>query len=167
MGMPVPAGWSQEKRGAWPEGLVVPSCRGSGVFPSCVLQAPELLEQQKYTVTVDYWSFGTLAFECITGFRPFLPNWQPVQWWVRDHSLGGEGRHGGWESLLKEGSMSFCFIMSCHLFPSHWGSQARPEPSVFCLPEIKFCWDPLCRQFKLQRPRKVDQLSSVSIIKYK
>ncbi|KAE8619361.1 hypothetical protein XENTR_v10009735 [Xenopus tropicalis] len=42
--------------------------------------APELLEQKKYTVTVDYWSFGTLAFECITGFRPFLPNWQPVQW---------------------------------------------------------------------------------------
>uniref|UniRef100_A0A670ITE8 IkappaB kinase n=1 Tax=Podarcis muralis TaxID=64176 RepID=A0A670ITE8_PODMU len=42
--------------------------------------APELLEQQKYTVTVDYWSFGTLAFECITGFRPFLPSWQPVQW---------------------------------------------------------------------------------------
>ncbi|XP_039222795.1 inhibitor of nuclear factor kappa-B kinase subunit beta [Crotalus tigris] len=42
--------------------------------------APELLEQQKYTVTVDYWSFGTLAFECITGFRPFLPTWQPVQW---------------------------------------------------------------------------------------
>ncbi|ETE66684.1 Inhibitor of nuclear factor kappa-B kinase subunit beta [Ophiophagus hannah] len=41
--------------------------------------APELLEQQKYTVTVDYWSFGTLAFECITGFRPFLPSWQPVQ----------------------------------------------------------------------------------------
>ncbi|GCB75080.1 hypothetical protein scyTo_0018953, partial [Scyliorhinus torazame] len=42
--------------------------------------APELLEQKKYTVTVDYWSLGTLAFECITGFRPFLPNWQPVAW---------------------------------------------------------------------------------------
>uniref|UniRef100_A0A4W4E0L7 IkappaB kinase n=1 Tax=Electrophorus electricus TaxID=8005 RepID=A0A4W4E0L7_ELEEL len=39
--------------------------------------APELLEQQKYTVTVDYWSFGTLVFECITGYRPFLPTWQP------------------------------------------------------------------------------------------
>lgn len=51
----------------------------SGVCPPSP-QAPELLEQQKYTVTVDYWSFGTLAFECITGFRPFLPNWQPVQW---------------------------------------------------------------------------------------
>lgn len=48
--------------------------------PTLSPQAPELLEQQKYTVTVDYWSFGTLAFECITGFRPFLPNWQPVQW---------------------------------------------------------------------------------------
>nr|XP_046206982.1 inhibitor of nuclear factor kappa-B kinase subunit beta isoform X2 [Oncorhynchus gorbuscha]XP_046206983.1 inhibitor of nuclear factor kappa-B kinase subunit beta isoform X2 [Oncorhynchus gorbuscha] len=42
--------------------------------------APELLERQKYTVTVDYWSFGTLVFECITGFRPFLPTWQPVPW---------------------------------------------------------------------------------------
>lgn len=54
---------------------------GDFVLYLCKLpQAPELLEQQKYTVTVDYWSFGTLAFECITGFRPFLPNWQPVQW---------------------------------------------------------------------------------------
>lgn len=42
--------------------------------------APELLEQQKYTVAVDYWSLGTLVFECITGFRPFLPTWQPVPW---------------------------------------------------------------------------------------
>ncbi|KAK3566085.1 hypothetical protein QTP86_025540 [Hemibagrus guttatus] len=46
----------------------------------CGKEAPELLEQQKYTVTVDYWSFGTLVFECITGFRPFLPTWQPVPW---------------------------------------------------------------------------------------
>lgn len=53
---------------------------GRGQIQPPVFQAPELLEQQKYTVTVDYWSFGTLAFECITGFRPFLPNWQPVQW---------------------------------------------------------------------------------------
>lgn len=51
-----------------------------GASPSCLLQAPELIERQKYTVAVDYWSFGTLVFECITGFRPFLPNWQPVPW---------------------------------------------------------------------------------------
>lgn len=42
--------------------------------------APELIERQKYTVSVDYWSFGTLVFECIIGFRPFLPTWQPVPW---------------------------------------------------------------------------------------
>uniref|UniRef100_A0A3Q3GRT9 IkappaB kinase n=1 Tax=Labrus bergylta TaxID=56723 RepID=A0A3Q3GRT9_9LABR len=42
--------------------------------------APELIERQKYTVKVDYWSFGTLVFECITGYRPFLPTWQPVPW---------------------------------------------------------------------------------------
>ncbi|CAH2275175.1 Inhibitor of nuclear factor kappa-B kinase subunit beta [Pelobates cultripes] len=53
-------------------------------------QAPELLEQQKYTVTVDYWSFGTLVFECITGFRPFLPNWQPVQWHSKVHEKSNE-----------------------------------------------------------------------------
>lgn len=83
----VSSGWSRGKRGTGREGPVAPSCRGplaAGApqcFPALVLpQAPELLEQQKYTVTVDYWSFGTLAFECITGFRPFLPNWQPVQW---------------------------------------------------------------------------------------
>ncbi|XP_019635270.1 PREDICTED: inhibitor of nuclear factor kappa-B kinase subunit beta-like [Branchiostoma belcheri] len=42
--------------------------------------APELFASQKYTRTVDYWSFGTLVFECITGSRPFLPNRNPVQW---------------------------------------------------------------------------------------
>ncbi len=51
-------------------------------FSVSLSQAPELLEQQKYTVAVDYWSFGTLVFECITGFRPFLPTWQPVQWYL-------------------------------------------------------------------------------------
>lgn len=62
------------------KGWLPPLAAAQVCFPHALLQAPELLEQQKYTVTVDYWSFGTLAFECITGFRPFLPNWQPVQW---------------------------------------------------------------------------------------
>uniref|UniRef100_A0A4W3IGT7 Inhibitor of nuclear factor kappa-B kinase subunit alpha n=1 Tax=Callorhinchus milii TaxID=7868 RepID=A0A4W3IGT7_CALMI len=43
--------------------------------------APELFDRNlSYTVTVDYWSFGTLLFECISGFRPFLHNQQPIQW---------------------------------------------------------------------------------------
>lgn len=47
-----------------------------------VCQAPELFENKPYTVTVDYWSFGTVIFECTCGFRPFLHHMQPVQWWV-------------------------------------------------------------------------------------
>ncbi|XP_078366618.1 inhibitor of nuclear factor kappa-B kinase subunit alpha-like [Oculina patagonica] len=48
--------------------------------------APELLDKVKYTKTVDYWSFGTVLFECITGMRPFLTELSPVQWYnkVRD-----------------------------------------------------------------------------------
>uniref|UniRef100_F6U1Y1 Inhibitor of nuclear factor kappa-B kinase subunit alpha n=1 Tax=Xenopus tropicalis TaxID=8364 RepID=F6U1Y1_XENTR len=42
--------------------------------------APELFENKPYSVTVDYWSFGTMVFECIAGFRPFLHNMQPFTW---------------------------------------------------------------------------------------
>uniref|UniRef100_A0A3Q3FET7 Inhibitor of nuclear factor kappa-B kinase subunit alpha n=1 Tax=Labrus bergylta TaxID=56723 RepID=A0A3Q3FET7_9LABR len=40
--------------------------------------APELFESKPYTVSVDYWSFGTVIFECTCGFRPFLHHMQPV-----------------------------------------------------------------------------------------
>jgi len=52
----------------------------SFMFMSCADQAPELFENKPYTVTVDYWSFGTMVFECVCGFRPFLHHMQPVQW---------------------------------------------------------------------------------------
>ncbi|XP_063160687.1 inhibitor of nuclear factor kappa-B kinase subunit alpha [Candoia aspera] len=42
--------------------------------------APELFDNKPYTMTVDFWSFGTVIFECITGFRPFLHNQQPFTW---------------------------------------------------------------------------------------
>ncbi|KAK3747337.1 hypothetical protein QZH41_017978, partial [Actinostola sp. cb2023] len=42
--------------------------------------APELLAGNgSYTKTVDYWSLGTVLFECITGIRPF-PDLSPVNW---------------------------------------------------------------------------------------
>ncbi|KAB1271002.1 Inhibitor of nuclear factor kappa-B kinase subunit alpha [Camelus dromedarius] len=40
-------------------------------------KAPELFENKPYTATVDYWSFGTMVFECIAGYRPFLHHLQP------------------------------------------------------------------------------------------
>ncbi|XP_074152399.1 inhibitor of nuclear factor kappa-B kinase subunit alpha isoform X1 [Sminthopsis crassicaudata] len=42
--------------------------------------APELFENKPYTATVDYWSFGTMVFECIVGYRPFLHHLQPFTW---------------------------------------------------------------------------------------
>ncbi|KAL1139041.1 hypothetical protein AAG570_009102 [Ranatra chinensis] len=42
--------------------------------------APELFTPHNYTCSVDYWSFGLVCHEVITGFRPFLPNMAPVSW---------------------------------------------------------------------------------------
>ncbi|CAG9788393.1 unnamed protein product [Diatraea saccharalis] len=42
--------------------------------------APEIFYSKTYSNSVDYWSFGLLAFEIICGTRPFLPFMAPVQW---------------------------------------------------------------------------------------
>lgn len=42
--------------------------------------APEILYSKTYSNSVDFWSFGLVAFEIISGLRPFLPNMAPVQW---------------------------------------------------------------------------------------
>lgn len=42
--------------------------------------APELLFTDKYSCTVDYWSFGIIAFEIITGKRPFIPHMPLATW---------------------------------------------------------------------------------------
>jgi serine/threonine protein kinase len=36
--------------------------------------APELFTSREYSCTVDYWSLGNVAHECLTGSRPFLLN---------------------------------------------------------------------------------------------
>jgi len=42
-----------------------------------LMQAPEFSTTQplRYNKTVDFWSFGLVAFECITGRRPFYPHY--------------------------------------------------------------------------------------------
>lgn len=44
--------------------------------------APELLHGGKYSNSVDYWSFGIIAFEIICGVRPFLPHCPIARWLV-------------------------------------------------------------------------------------
>ncbi|CAG7723601.1 unnamed protein product [Allacma fusca] len=42
--------------------------------------APEIYVGQKYDKTVDYWSFGLIAFEISCGMRPFMPGDSPAVW---------------------------------------------------------------------------------------
>ncbi|RLU24379.1 hypothetical protein DMN91_002467 [Ooceraea biroi] len=45
--------------------------------------APELLWEERYSCSVDYWSLGILFYELITGTRPFLPTMQHTMEWMR------------------------------------------------------------------------------------
>ncbi|XP_044738064.1 inhibitor of nuclear factor kappa-B kinase subunit alpha isoform X3 [Chrysoperla carnea] len=44
--------------------------------------APEILCAKSYSNSVDYWSFGLIAFEIICGVRPFLPNYAELGIWM-------------------------------------------------------------------------------------
>ncbi|XP_076383339.1 inhibitor of nuclear factor kappa B kinase subunit beta isoform X2 [Megalopta genalis] len=46
--------------------------------------APELLWNEKYSCSVDYWSMGILFYELITGTRPFLPRMQNTMTWMQN-----------------------------------------------------------------------------------
>ncbi|ESO05039.1 hypothetical protein HELRODRAFT_191565 [Helobdella robusta] len=72
--------------------------------------APELMmsNEPRYTRTVDFWSLGTTVFECISGFRPFLPNaefdrWQAIVREKRDIHIyacpNNSGQHVLYEKL--------------------------------------------------------------------
>ncbi|XP_041981329.1 inhibitor of nuclear factor kappa-B kinase subunit alpha [Aricia agestis] len=62
--------------------------------------APELFYSESYSNSVDFWSFGLLAFEIICGVRPFLPFKAPVEWMplvkkkTHDHICIYETFHG-------------------------------------------------------------------------
>ncbi|KAI4493341.1 hypothetical protein M0802_009401 [Mischocyttarus mexicanus] len=45
--------------------------------------APELLCNEKYSCSVDYWSLGILFYEIITGKRPFLPRMPHTVEWMQ------------------------------------------------------------------------------------
>ncbi|EFN80550.1 Inhibitor of nuclear factor kappa-B kinase subunit beta [Harpegnathos saltator] len=45
--------------------------------------APELLWQEKYSCSADYWSLGILYYELVTGMRPFLPTMQHTMEWMK------------------------------------------------------------------------------------
>nr|XP_056705350.1 inhibitor of nuclear factor kappa-B kinase subunit alpha [Euleptes europaea] len=96
--------------------------------------APELFDNKPYTTSVDFWSFGTVVFECITGFRPFLHNQQPFTWHEKIKKKDPKFIYA-WEEM--NGDVRF----SAHL----------PQPNSLCsviVPEMEswlqqvLNWDP-------------------------
>ncbi|XP_015233106.1 PREDICTED: inhibitor of nuclear factor kappa-B kinase subunit alpha-like isoform X1 [Cyprinodon variegatus] len=99
--------------------------------------APELFESKPYTVTVDYWSFGTVIFECICGFRPFLHNMQPVQWINKVKNKGPK-------DIMAVEDMNGEIRFSSHLSYPNNLSKPLLEP-IECLLQMLLLWDPALR----------------------
>ncbi|KAK7930790.1 hypothetical protein WMY93_007185 [Mugilogobius chulae] len=96
--------------------------------------APELFESKPYTLTVDYWSFGTVIFECICGFRPFLHNMQPVQWTSKVKNKGPK-------DIMAIEDMNGEVKFSAHLpYPNNL-SKSFLEP-IESLLQLLLLWDP-------------------------
>uniref|UniRef100_A0A672FC79 Inhibitor of nuclear factor kappa-B kinase subunit alpha n=1 Tax=Salarias fasciatus TaxID=181472 RepID=A0A672FC79_SALFA len=99
--------------------------------------APELFESKPYTVTVDYWSFGNVIFECICGFRPFLHHMQPVQ-------CTSKVRNKGPKDIMAIEDMNGEVRFSAHLpYPNNL-SRPLLEP-VESLLQMLLLWDPADR----------------------
>ncbi|KAF7652538.1 hypothetical protein LDENG_00094990 [Lucifuga dentata] len=99
--------------------------------------APELFESKPYTVTVDYWSFGTVIFECTCGFRPFLHHMQPVQWTSKVKNKGPK-------DIMAVEDMNGEVRFSTHLSCPNNLSRPLLEP-VESLLQVLLLWDPVSR----------------------
>uniref|UniRef100_A0A3Q3JZY3 Inhibitor of nuclear factor kappa-B kinase subunit alpha n=1 Tax=Monopterus albus TaxID=43700 RepID=A0A3Q3JZY3_MONAL len=98
--------------------------------------APELFESKPYTVTVDYWSFGTVIFECTCGFRPFLHHMQPV------HKV----RNKGLNDIMAVEDMNGEVRFSAHLpYPNNLSSIQHVCLIFESLLQMLLVWDPATR----------------------
>uniref|UniRef100_A0AAY4AKH4 Inhibitor of nuclear factor kappa-B kinase subunit alpha n=1 Tax=Denticeps clupeoides TaxID=299321 RepID=A0AAY4AKH4_9TELE len=125
--------------------------------------APELFENKPYTVTVDYWSFGTVLFECSCGFRPFLHNLQPVQW-------ASKVKNKGPKDIMAVEEISGEISFSTHLPCPNNLSSALEEPLENVL-QLMLTWDPVQRGGGInpegRRPRcfeLLDQLLAMKVV---
>ncbi|KAM9424964.1 inhibitor of nuclear factor kappa-B kinase subunit alpha isoform 2-T2 [Pholidichthys leucotaenia] len=123
--------------------------------------APELFENKPYTVTVDYWSFGTMIFECSCGFRPFLHNLQPVQW-------ASKVRNKGPKDIMAVEEQSGEVRFSTKLpYPNNL-SRTLLEPMEALL-QLMLKWDPIQRGGKMnpetKKPMCFDVLEQILSMK--
>uniref|UniRef100_A0A673VX12 Inhibitor of nuclear factor kappa-B kinase subunit alpha n=1 Tax=Salmo trutta TaxID=8032 RepID=A0A673VX12_SALTR len=115
--------------------------------------APELFENKPYTVTVDYWSFGTMIFECSCGFRPFLHNLQPVQWASKVRSKGPK-------DIMAVEELNGEVRFSTHLpYPNNLSRTLLERMEM--LLQLMLKWDPVQRGGKTNADSKKPQCFEV------
>uniref|UniRef100_A0A8C7P169 Inhibitor of nuclear factor kappa-B kinase subunit alpha n=1 Tax=Oncorhynchus mykiss TaxID=8022 RepID=A0A8C7P169_ONCMY len=115
--------------------------------------APELFENKPYTVTVDYWSFGTMIFECSCGFRPFLHNLQPVQWASKVRSKGPK-------DIMAVEELNGDVRFSTHLpYPNNLSRTLLERMEM--LLQLMLKWDPVQRGGKTNADSKKPQCFEV------
>ncbi|XP_055780854.1 inhibitor of nuclear factor kappa-B kinase subunit alpha-like isoform X2 [Salvelinus fontinalis] len=115
--------------------------------------APELFENKPYTVTVDYWSFGTMIFECSCGFRPFLHNLQPVQWASKVRSKGPK-------DIMAVEELNGEVRFSTHLpYPNNLSRTLLERMEM--LLQLMLKWDPIQRGGKTNADSKKPQCFEV------
>uniref|UniRef100_A0A673VVN2 Inhibitor of nuclear factor kappa-B kinase subunit alpha n=1 Tax=Salmo trutta TaxID=8032 RepID=A0A673VVN2_SALTR len=118
--------------------------------------APELFENKPYTVTVDYWSFGTMIFECSCGFRPFLHNLQPVQWYFNSNKVRSKGPKDIMAVEELNGEVRF----STHLpYPNNLSRTLLERMEM--LLQLMLKWDPVQRGGKTNADSKKPQCFEV------
>ncbi|XP_065205392.1 inhibitor of nuclear factor kappa-B kinase subunit alpha isoform X2 [Planococcus citri] len=116
--------------------------------------APELFLGEIYSSSVDYWSFGLVLFEVITGIRPFLPHTPPILWMkyvknkCHDHiciyqSTTGHIRYS--TTMFMENHVSECF-------------QREIEKWL----QLALEWDPKKRGIELQKITIFSKLDDIS-----
>uniref|UniRef100_A0A7N5ZV57 Inhibitor of nuclear factor kappa-B kinase subunit alpha n=1 Tax=Anabas testudineus TaxID=64144 RepID=A0A7N5ZV57_ANATE len=111
--------------------------------------APELFESKPYTVTVDYWSFGTVIFECTCGFRPFLHHMQPV------HKVKNKGP----KDIMAVEDMNGEVRFSTHLpYPNNL-SRPLLEPVESLLQMLTLCLHSLQLRLEIQTQTHISPLS--------
>uniref|UniRef100_A0AAX7V1Q8 Inhibitor of nuclear factor kappa-B kinase subunit alpha n=1 Tax=Astatotilapia calliptera TaxID=8154 RepID=A0AAX7V1Q8_ASTCA len=147
-----------------PENIVLQDINGKVnqlLFPFFDCSAPELFENKPYTVTVDYWSFGTMIFECSCGFRPFLHNLQPVQW-------ASKVRNKGPKDIMAVEELNGEVKFSTHLpYPNNL-SRTLLEPMEALL-QLMLKWDPVHRggqvNHETKKPLCFELLDQILIMK--
>lgn len=131
----------------------------SNLVGKLVYIAPELITTDKYSCSADYWSVGMIAYEVITGCRPFVPHLSLAQWVLRvrekrsEHITIYEDDVGG-------------FVYSKRIYgESHLSSQLEKHLEHWL--RLALEWNPKQRGSIFEKPTEVQKgAAPIQVLKF-